>query len=140
MKLLGGDGWDSKEILNSGGEAIHGSFFANHYNDKEDRAEVQDFLKKWAEKFPANPRPATTMGALGYDAAALAIDALKRNEGELNSQNLTKAIENTVDFKGVSGNITLQGKRGDPPKRLIVVELTPEGQVFRKAYEASEIK
>jgi branched-chain amino acid transport system substrate-binding protein len=140
VKLLGGDGWDSKEILNTGGEAILGSFFCNHYNDKDDRPAVGEFLKKWAAKYPTNPVPATTMGALGYDAAALAIDALKRVQGTMNSKNLITALEETTGFVGVSGDITLKGMKGDPPKRALVVELTPEGQVFRKAYEASEIK
>ncbi|MFZ4507997.1 MAG: ABC transporter substrate-binding protein [Fimbriimonas sp.] len=140
VKLLGGDGWDSKEILNSGGDAILGSFFCNHYNNKEARPEVQSFLDKWKAKYPSNPEPATTMGALGYDSAILAIDALKRVTGEITSKALTEQIEATESFKAVSGNITLKGNKGDPPKRALVVELTKDGQVFRKAYEASEIK
>ena len=61
VKMLGGDGWDSSEILQSGGEAIYGSFFCNHYNNKENRPEVQEFLSKWKDKYGGVP--ATTMGA-----------------------------------------------------------------------------
>jgi len=132
VPMLGGDGWDSSDILKSGGDAILGSYFCNHYNNKEDRPEVKDFLKKWADAYGGTP--GTTMGALAYDAAALACDALKR-ANSTNPADLIKAIQNTVDFKGVSGTITLKGMHGDPPKRALVVKLTPEGQVFAKAYE-----
>lgn len=133
VKMMGGDGWDSSEILNTGGDAILGSFFCNHYNNKEDRPEVKTFLDKWGKKYDGSV-PATTMGALAYDAAALMCDALKRAKTK-DSAGLQAAIEDTVDFKGVSGNISLKGNHGNPPKRAIVVKLTKDGQEFAKAYE-----
>jgi branched-chain amino acid transport system substrate-binding protein len=137
VKMLGGDGWDSSEILNSGGEAILGSYFCNHYNNKENRPEVKDFLSRWTAKYGGEP--ATTMGALGYDATMLTLQALKTAKGTT-SKDLTEALENTTAFNGVSGAINLKGNAGDPPKRALVVELTKQGQVFAKAYEASEFK
>ncbi len=138
VKMMGGDGWDSNEILTTGGDAILGSFFCNHYNNKETRPEVQDFLKKWAAKYNGTV-PATTMGALAYDAMMLTCDGLKRAKTK-DSKGLTEALADTVDFPGVSGKITLKGMHGNPPKRALVVQLTKEGQVFAKAYEANEIK
>ena len=136
VKMLGGDGWDSSEILKSGGDAILGSFFCNHYNNKEDRAEVKTFLQKWGARYDC-AYPATTMGALAYDATMLACDALKRAKTK-DAKGLQEAIENTVDFKGVSGAITLKGKGGNPPKRALVVQLTKNGQEFAKAYDYDE--
>jgi len=136
VPLLGGDGWDSREILNSGGEAILGSFFCNHYNNKEKRPEVADFLKKWTAKY--GQAPGTTMGALGYDGVMLTLDALKRAAAP-NSKDLMDAIENTENYPGVSGSITLKGMGGSPHKRALVVQLTKDGQVFRKAYEWNDI-
>jgi branched-chain amino acid transport system substrate-binding protein len=135
-KMLGGDGWDSSEILQTGGDAILGSFFCNHYNNKEDRPEVKEFLAKWAKKYDGSV-PATTMGALAYDATALMCDALKRAKTK-DPKGLQDAIEDTVGFKGVSGVITLKGKHGNPPKRALVVQLTKNGQEFAKAYEFNE--
>lgn len=137
VPLLGGDGWDSSEILQSGGDAIVGGFFCNHYNNREARPEVKAFLDKWKAKYGGEP--GTTMGALGYDATMLMIDALKRAES-LDSAALIAALENTENFASVSGAITLKGMNGNPPKRALVVELTREGQVFRKAYEADQVK
>jgi len=45
--MLGSDGWDSSEILATGGEAIFGSYFCNHYNNRDPRPVVTNFLTKW---------------------------------------------------------------------------------------------
>lgn len=137
VKFLGGDGWDSKEILTNGGEAIVGSYFCNHYNNEDDRVEVKDFLAKWKAKYAV--APGTTMGALAYDSVMLAADALKRAK-TLDGKGIIEALEATEGFRAVSGDITLKGNEGNPPKRAIVVELTPDGQKFAKAYEATEVK
>lgn len=136
VKLLGGDGWDSQDLLAGGGEGILGGFFCNHYNNQEDRPEVKAFLDKWKAKHNGQ-LPATTMGALGYDSMMLMADAVKRAETP-DAAGIIKALEATEGFKSVSGEITLKGKGGNPPKRALVVEVTKNGQVFRKAYDFFE--
>lgn len=143
VPLFGGDGWDSEQILTSGGEAItNNGYFCNHYNNQDNRPQVIDFLKKWRAKYGGKD-PGTTMGALGYDAMALTLDALKRAKGA-NSTALLNAIEDTVGFKGVSGDITLKGMNGNPPKRAIVVQVTKLGptgwQKFAKDYTPEDLK
>lgn len=137
-QFFGGDGWDSLEIINTGGAAIIGGFFCNHYNNRDSKPEVATFLQAWKAKY--GREPGTTMGALSYDATKLMCDALKRSAG-LNSKDLIAAIEATEGFRGVSGDITLKGMGGNPPKRALVVEVKPlpDGFVFRKAYEATDI-
>ncbi|MCC7433849.1 MAG: ABC transporter substrate-binding protein [Methanoregulaceae archaeon] len=137
-KFLGGDGWDSAEILTSGGDAILGGFFCNHYNNQEDRPEVKTFLEKWQAAFGGVP--GTTMGALGYDAVGVALDALKRASDVNSAESVLAAISETEGFAGVSGVITLKGSGGNPDKRALVVKLAKEGQVYEKAYEVSEVK
>lgn len=136
VRLLGGDGWDSTELVSGGGDAIIGGFFCNHYNNTEDRPEVKEFLKKWEAKWGGTP--GTTMGALGYDSIMLVADGLRRASAP-ESKALAEALESTEGFKGVSGAITLKGMNGNPPKRALVVEVTREGQVFRKAYEPGDL-
>jgi branched-chain amino acid transport system substrate-binding protein len=141
--FLGGDGWDSDTILTGGGDAILGGFFANHYNNLDPSPEVQGFLSKWKAAHGGS-EPSTTMGALGYDAMALTIDALKRTNGKFNSKSLMEALEATENFKGVSGSITLKGMNGNPPKKLIVVEVTKKNgtnwQKYATSYTPDQIK
>lgn len=139
--LLGGDGWDSSQILISGGDAIKGAFFCNHYNNKDTRPQVQAFLKEW-QATHGGQLPGTTMAALGYDATMLVCDALTRAKA-LDSKDLIDAIANTENYPGITGDITLKGANGDPRKRAIVVELDPSiggnGQKFAKAYEYKDV-
>jgi branched-chain amino acid transport system substrate-binding protein len=137
VKYFGGDGWDSTEIIESGGDAIVGGYFCNHYNDKEDRPEVKKFLDAWKAKYDGKI-PGTTMGALGYDAAALMVDAIKR-AGSTEKQAMIDAIENTENFPGVSGSITLKGMGGNPKKPALIVEVTKDGFKAVKSYEYEEI-
>lgn len=139
--LLGGDGWDSKEIVQSGGDAIIGGYFCNHYNNDDDRPEVGKFLEAFKAANNGN-LPGTTMGALGYDSLGLVIDALKRLDAagtEINSANLAAEIMNTEAYRAVSGDITLKGTNGDPAKRALVVEVAREGQKFVKAFEPADV-
>ena len=136
VKFLGGDGWDSSELVNSAGDAIIGGFFCNHYNSEDGRPEVLKFLEDWDKKYSG--KPGTTMAPLAYDAAMIMMDAMKRADS-LGGQDLIDAIENTVDYPGVSGSITLKGMGGDPHKRAIIVRVTAEGQSFAKAIDYEEI-
>lgn len=143
VPMLGGDGWDSDQILQSGGEAILGNYFCNHYNNADNRPQVTAFLKKWHDKHNGKD-PGTTMAALGYDAMALTLDAMKR-AGKASSKPLIEALENTENFQAVSGDITLKGMNGNPPKRAIVVEVTKKDangnwQKFAKDYVPGDIK
>ncbi len=143
-KFMGGDGWDSADILTSGGDAILGAFFCNHYNNKEDRPEVKSFLDKWNTTYGG--APGTTMGALGYDAVGLVLNAMGRAKDPNSSPDVLAAISETENFAGVSGVITLKGMNGNPPKRALVVKLVkPEkpgdsGQAFEKAYDVKDVK
>ncbi len=140
-KFLGGDGWDSPTLLDKGGSAIVGGFMCNHYNNKEDRPEVKEFLKKWGAAH-GGKEPGTTMAALGYDAAMVGLDAVKRAKSP-DSAGVIAALDETDNFPGVSGAITLKGGNGNPKKQALVVEVRPlsEGfQVFRKAYKPEDIK
>ena len=130
VKFLGGDGWDSPKILTSGGSAILGDYFCNHYTNMDQSPAVQNFLKEYKAKYGSYP--GTTMAALGYDAMNVTLDALKRSKS-LSPADLTDAIANTDGFKGVSGVITLKGNHGTPNKRALVVEIVkPTDLGFQK--------
>jgi branched-chain amino acid transport system substrate-binding protein len=137
VPFFGGDGWDDSQLYQLGGQAIVGDYYCNHYSNGDTSAAVQDFLKRWRAKYGSDP--GTAMGALGYDAAALMLDALKRAKGA-DSKDLRDAIADTTDYKAVTGNITLKGTDGTPLKRAIIVKVTPNGSAFATAIDPSSMK
>ncbi|MFZ4737925.1 MAG: ABC transporter substrate-binding protein [Bradymonadia bacterium] len=105
--LLGGDGWDSPKLAEIGGAAIENSYFSNHYSHEEQRPEVQGFVQKYQAKYNVVP---DGLAAMGYDAARLLFDAMKRAPS-LGGKDLAAAIAQTRDFPGVTGKITIDADR-----------------------------
>jgi len=118
VPLLGGDGWDSTKTLEIGGTAVEGNFFSNHYAADSDSPVVQEFVKKYQEKFGQVP---DAMAVLGYDAAGILADALKR-AGTTEGPKLRDAIAATKDYAGVSGNISMDPQR-NARKDAVVLEI-----------------
>ncbi len=136
--LLGGDGWDSPKLVpgaGGAGGALEGCFFSNHYFSSELKEEVtQSFLAAFKKKYSVDP---DALAALGYDAARLFVDALKR-AGSTEGPKLRDAIAATKDFPGVTGKITLDAKRNARKAALI---LQVQGDKFRvfKSYTPEQI-
>ena len=118
QKFLGGDGWDSSKLAEIGGPAIEGSYYSNHYAPEEKRPEVQTFVSTYQAKHGQVP---DGLAALGYDAAKVLFDAMKRSPS-LGGEDLAKAIAQTKDFAGVTGRITIDENR-NAQKPAVVVEM-----------------
>jgi branched-chain amino acid transport system substrate-binding protein len=124
VTMMGGDGWDSEKLFELGGSAVEGSYVSNHYSADDPSPRVQEFIRKYRAKFGAVP---DSLAALGYDAANVTIDAMRRAP-DLSGPSLRDAIAATRDFPGVAGTITLDEKR-NPVKPAVV--LTIEGGKFK---------
>lgn len=118
VPMFGGDGWDSTELLNSGGEGIMGSYYSNHYSNLQDREQVKNFVSTFKAKYGSEP--ANAMGALGYDAALVLIDALKR-AAAMDSKSIRDAIATTSGLEAVSGTITM-GPDGNAQKSGLILK------------------
>lgn len=103
--LLGGDGWDSDKLFELGGSAIEGAYVSNHYSAAD--PSVQEFVQKYQQAFGSVP---DSLAALGYDAARVAIEAMRRAP-DLSGPALRDAIAMTKDFQGVTGRISLDERR-----------------------------
>jgi branched-chain amino acid transport system substrate-binding protein len=122
--LLGGDGWDSEKTIEIGGEAVEGYYFSTHYAADSDDPNVQDFVKRYTEKYSSTP---DAMAALGYDTAKILADALAR-AGTTEGPKLRDAIAATAGFEGVTGKISMDPQRN---ARKDAVVLKIEGGKFR---------
>ncbi len=65
---VGGDGVDSQDFFKIAGPAAKGMMITTHYSPEDPRPVVQEFRKKYEEKFGAIP---SSTAALSYDAVYL---------------------------------------------------------------------
>ena len=118
--LIGGDGWVSDKLKDAG-HALDGCYFSDHYAKEDKRPEVVEFLKKYNAAYHHDP---DSMAALGYDAANLLFDAMRRAKS-LSGPDLAAAINSTKDFKGVTGSVTIDENRN--AKKLAVIQKLDNG-------------
>ncbi|HET6411106.1 MAG TPA: ABC transporter substrate-binding protein [Anaeromyxobacter sp.] len=116
--LMGGDGWDSAKLYEIAGGALDGSFFSNHYTQESPDPIIQDFVKKYKDKYGAVP---DALAVLGYDAAKVGIDAMMRAK-DLTGPAVRDALEQTKGFRAVSGEITLNDHH-DAVKSAVVIAI-----------------
>jgi branched-chain amino acid transport system substrate-binding protein len=121
--LFGGDGWESDVLTSIGGAALEGDYFSTHYSPDDTSLAVQFFVKHYKEKYGTTP---DSMAALGYDSAAILIDAIKR-AGTTDGAKVRDAIAATKNFHGVSGTITIDENR-DASKSAVIVKID-KGQI-----------
>jgi len=123
--MMGGDGWDSPEMLKIAGDAIVGSYFTNHYSSDDPRPEVQDWVQKYEKTYGNRP---DALATLAYDATLLMIEALKRAQSE-EPMKVRDALQQIRDFKCVSGSISFD-EFGNPIKSAVILQYTKTGQAY----------
>jgi branched-chain amino acid transport system substrate-binding protein len=128
--FVGGDGWDGTSLIPVGGKAIEGAFFSNHFSVEDKSPLVQEFVAKYKAKYNAVP---DAFAALGYDAAKLLADAIKR-AGSTDSDKLRAAIQDTEDFPGVSGKITI-GKDRNAQKSAVIITIKDGAYKYAETIE-----
>jgi branched-chain amino acid transport system substrate-binding protein len=116
MPFIGCDGWANQALVTIGGKAIDGCYFTNHFSPDDQSPIVKSFVAKYQDKYGALP---DTFSALGYDAARLLADALKR-AGSTDSPALREALAKTQAFPGVTGQISIDANRNASKPGLIV--------------------
>src|SRR5205814_2034927 len=106
--LMGGDGWDSPKLTEIGGKAIDGAYFSNHYSAEDKSPVVQGFIGRY--KAANSGVVADGLAAMGYDAAMVLVDAMKKAPG-LSGKEIRDVIAATKDYPGVTGKITMNSQR-----------------------------
>jgi len=76
--FLGGDGWDSEDLLKGAAAELEGAHFTNHYAPDVPWPNAQAFVKSYHEKYRRDP---SSLAAQGYDAARLLYNAISHATG-----------------------------------------------------------
>ena len=117
MPVFGGDAWEAPQLIEIGGKAVEGAYYSTHGSPESTAPEVQGFVKKFRARWD-NETP-DSIAALGYDAAQLLFDSLKR-AGTTDSAKLREAIATTKDLPGVTGHITIDAQRNATKSAVIL--------------------
>ncbi|OPX93739.1 MAG: hypothetical protein A4E62_00486 [Syntrophorhabdus sp. PtaU1.Bin002] len=120
--MVGGDGWDSPELLKTGGNAVVGGYFTNHYSPDRKDPVAEAFIKKYKAKYGVVP---DTFAALKYDATMIFLKALDEAK-KPNSQEIVKLLASLKNYKGVTGNMSFD-RNGDAVKSVVILKVEKGG-------------
>jgi len=123
--LVGGDGWDSPDLVKIGGKAVENGYFTNHFSKDDPSPQVQEFVKKYEAKFGKTP---DALAALAYDAMVIMLDAIKR-AGSTDPEKIRAALAAT-NIQVVSGMISFDKNR-NPIKSAVIIAIKDGQQVYQ---------
>jgi branched-chain amino acid transport system substrate-binding protein len=125
--FIGGDGWDSADLLTGAGAELEGAYFMDHYAPDVPWPASKAFLSKFAAKYHHEP---TTIGAQGYDGARILFDAIGR-AASIQPDAIRKALLETKDFVGATGPTTIGADR-NANKPIVAVLIKDRKFTFAK--------
>src|SRR6478609_3148861 len=126
--FVGGDGWDSQNLIEGGGPDIEGAHFATHYAPDAPWESAKHFIEAFRNRYHREP---TGLAAQGYDGARVLFDALGR-ASDASPDALRSALGETKGFAGATGVISLDANR-NAQKPVVMVEV--RGGAFLYARE-----
>jgi branched-chain amino acid transport system substrate-binding protein len=125
--IVGGDGYDTPDLIKVAGDAANNVFFSTHalMDATGGTDPIKKFITAYNKEYQHDPENA--FAALGYDTVYLLADAIKRANGT-DSAAVKKALEETKDFKGITGSVTFSADAHVPQKGVTIIDV--EGGKF----------
>jgi branched-chain amino acid transport system substrate-binding protein len=135
--VVGGDGYDTPDLVTVAGEAAENVFFTTHaLMDKDNGTDgIKAFIEAYNAEYGHDPENA--FAALGYDAVYLLADAIKRAEST-DAAAIQAALLETEDFPGITGSITFGEDVHVPQKGVTIIEVK-EGKFTLAAEVVPEV-
>jgi len=128
IPILGGDAWDSPKLVEIGGpEALNNTYFTNFYSIQATNPESKSFVEAYNKEYNHFP---DSMAAMGYDAAYLLVDGIKR-ANSVDSAKIREALAATTEFKSVSGIMNLSATH-DAIRGVVIIEMKDGKQVYKE--------
>jgi branched-chain amino acid transport system substrate-binding protein len=124
-RLMGGDGYDSPDLVKIGGQNVEGVYFTNFYSQEDPRPAVRAFVKAYKATYGTAPG---AYAAQAYTAAQILFDAITR-AGKLDGPSIRDALVKTKNLTTVGGVISFDKNR-NPTKPAAVIEIKGGKQTF----------
>jgi branched-chain amino acid transport system substrate-binding protein len=133
--LLGGDGWESSQLVPTAGEALEGCYFGNHYSQEDKSEKVQSFVKGYKEAYGNTP---SSLAALGYDVVWVVKKAIE-DAGSFDREKVRDALAGLSDFEGATGKFSIDENR-NAKKAISILQVKGDRFVSVRKIEPSEVK
>lgn len=127
--LIGGDGWDSTDLLTMAGPALEGGFYTSQASYANDV--TKPFAAAYTARFNITPE---TEALFTHDGLYWIKDALTR-AGAVDSVKLRDALENTTTFTGLMGTMSIDPKTHDPSKPAVINTIKGGKFVYYGSYK-----
>jgi len=128
IPVLGADAWDSPVLVElAGPQALNNTFFTNFYSTEDKNPISNNFVEAYKKEYGAIP---DSMAAMGYDAANLLVDAIRR-ANSTESAKIRDALSATKNFKSVSGEMSLN-ETHDAVRGVVIIEMKNGKQVYKE--------
>ncbi|MBS1516655.1 MAG: ABC transporter substrate-binding protein [Bacteroidetes bacterium] len=126
--LFGSDGWESEKLTEGKAkDALEGSFFSTHVSADDPSPAIQNFIKKYKEKYGSQP---DAMAFLSYDAGMILFDAIKK-AGDTKGDMIRDQLAKVKDYQGITGLITINKDR-NAIKPAVVMEIKDGKFVYKE--------
>ncbi len=128
VPVLGADAWDSPVLVEMGGpQALNNTYFTNFYSTEDKNPVSNRFVEAYKKEYGQTP---DSMAAMGYDAAYLLVDAIKR-ANSTDANKIREALAATKNFKSVSGDMNLN-ETHDAVRGVVIIEMKDGKQVYKE--------
>lgn len=119
--IVGGDGLDTPKLTERAPGSTNNVWFTTHawLSEQTGTPEAKEFIAAYRDAYGV--APADAFAALGYDAARLILDVLRR--AKQNQRGILHALEHTEGFKGVTGTISYSSSSHVPLKTVWVISV-----------------
>ena len=116
--IVGGDGLDTPRLIEGNPAPTSNVWFTTHawLSEQTGTPEAKEFIAAYRDAY--GTPPADAFAALGYDAARLMLDVLRRAQSQ---RGIFYALEHTAGFKGITGTISFSPQNHVPLKTVWVI-------------------
>jgi branched-chain amino acid transport system substrate-binding protein len=115
--FIGGDGWDSAELLTMAGPALEGGFYTSQ------ASYANEITKPFAEAYTAKFNLAPETEALFTHDGLYWIKQALETAGKVDSVSLRDALEGTTSFTGLMGEMSIDPATHNPSKPSVINQI-----------------
>ncbi len=117
VQLLGGNSWNSDDIIKWGGKYVNGAIFVDSFFIGSYFRRVREFKELYEDFFGEAP---DVLSAQAFDAAKMVFDIVLKTR--VNRQVMKKELLKIKNYRGVSGKTTIL-PNGDSEKSLFFISI-----------------